>query len=82
MKVCTPFEAERCQRFNDTTGAFGYWSARGPTPASLHPDRCECQGKDPTPHKHYPEAPYSCARCSACQGYVPELLPWARAKTS
>jgi hypothetical protein len=59
----------RSERFNDTTGAFGYWTANGPTSAAFHPDRCVCQGTDPTPHKHYRESPHRCARCSACDRY-------------
>ncbi len=47
----------RSKRFNDTTGALT-WNYRS---ASLHPDRCECQAPETTPHKHYDEAPYACA---------------------
>ena len=68
-------EWARGQRFNATTGAFGYCTTMGPTGANHHPDRCVCQGGDPTPHKHY-EADYSrglCARCSECMGYVPAV---------
>lgn len=57
-------------RFNNTTGVIGYVSSLGRTPGSYHPDRCICQGDDSTPHKHYPEKPYACARCR-CTFYSP-----------
>ncbi len=31
---------------------------------------CRCQGDDPYTHKHYREAPHSCARCSECQAFT------------
>lgn len=34
----------RMREFNETTGVFGYMTARGPTGANHHPDRCVCQG--------------------------------------
>jgi hypothetical protein len=58
------------KRFNDTTGTHGYISSKGPTGANFHPDRCICQGNDPTPHKHSLEPPYSCARCVECKAYI------------
>lgn len=58
----------RSERFNDTTGAFT-WNHRS---AQEHPDRCRCQD-EATPHKHYPEPPHSCARCSACSAYSPAV---------
>lgn len=61
--------AERSKNFNDTTG-----SLRG---GNSHPDRCKCQEKETgtyadTPHKHYPEPPYSCGRCK-CKAYEPAV---------
>lgn len=68
-------EPERSKRFNETTGAVGYWSAKGSTGAYEHPDRCICQKNDPTPHKHYPDPPFSCARCGhiSCPAYKPAV---------
>lgn len=60
---------ERWAHFNDTTGAIGCMTKRGPTGAHCHPDRCTCQGTDPTPHKHRDEPPHSCARCLECSAY-------------
>lgn len=54
------------RRFNNTTGAIS-WGYRS---AGLHPDRCICQADDATPHKHYPESPFACARCE-CAFYSP-----------
>lgn len=71
-------DEDRSARFNATTGALGYSSAHGPTPASLHPDRCVCQQNDPIPHKHYQETPFRCARCSNCRGYAPALHEYRR----
>jgi hypothetical protein len=65
--------AERSQRFSGTCGTHGYISKLGRTGANLHPDRCVCQGSDPTPHKHYREAPHNCARCTECDAYTPAL---------
>lgn len=62
---------ERSRRFNETCGVFGYISRLGRTGANLHPDRCSCQGRDTTPHKHYPEPPFACARCNPCHAYEP-----------
>ena len=58
---------ERSRRFNDTTGVL-----RG---GNAHRDRCCCQTKETgsnadTPHKHYSEPPFDCARCG-CEAYVP-----------
>lgn len=64
---------DRGKRFNETTGAFGYMSVHGPRGGHQHPDRCWCQGDDPTPHKHYDGAPNMCARCSECRGYAPAI---------
>jgi hypothetical protein len=64
-----PAMPARCTRFNDTTGALT-WNYQS---ASLHPDRCKCQGNDPTPHKHYDEPPYACARCVKCEAYEPAV---------
>lgn len=63
----------RMRRFNGSVGACGYTSRLGPTPASMHPDRCVCQGDDPTPHKHYDHAPHNCARCGKCESYEPAV---------
>jgi hypothetical protein len=65
---------ERRRVFHETCGAFGYISARGPTGANHHPDRCTCQGDDTTPHKHYNNPPYACARCGKCNAYTPLLV--------
>lgn len=66
--------AERNQRFNDGTGAFSW----GGYHAGLHPDACVCNLEETgqfagTPHKHYAEAPHSCARCGHknCPRYRP-----------
>jgi len=64
---------ERHCFFKNTCGTNGWTSRRGKEPGSTHPDRCACQGNDPTPHKHYNEPPFSCARCSECDGYTPAL---------
>jgi putative FmdB family regulatory protein len=64
---------ERHQFFKNTCGTNGWTSQRGREPGFTHPDRCVCQGSDPTPHKHYDEAPFSCARCSGCKAYRPAL---------
>lgn len=57
---------ERVRRFNATTGVL--------SGGTNHPDRCRCQDRPDrfpgTPHKHYEEPPYSCARC-ACDAYAP-----------
>lgn len=65
---------QRSSRFNETTGAHGYISVAGRTGGNHHPDRCICQGEDSTPHKHYSEAPFRCARCG-CPGYTPAIEP-------
>lgn len=61
----------RIRRFKATTGAlYG---------GNDHPDRCVCQRKETgpyagTPHQHYQEPPFGCARCGgACKGYEPEV---------
>ncbi len=64
---------ERRVRFSDTCGASGYMSKLGRTGANRHPDRCVCQGRETTPHKHYDDPPYNCARCGDCAGYVPAV---------
>lgn len=46
-----------------------------------HPDRCECQGNDPGPHRHYEQAPYHCARCE-CEAYAPVAETLKSADTS
>lgn len=61
--------SERSRLFNDTTGAL----AGG----NRHPHRCVCQTQETgayadTPHKHYDEAPYDCARCQ-CEAYRPAI---------
>ena len=56
----------RWRRFNEAVGTVGYVGAAGPTGAHRHPDRCVCQGDDPTPHKHRDEPPHACARCTSC----------------
>jgi hypothetical protein len=60
---------ERLQRFNEGTACL--------SGGNSHPDRCVCQTKETgqfagTPHKHYDEPPYSCARCG-CEAYVPAI---------
>lgn len=35
---------ERSNRFNETTGVFGYMSKSGLRGGNHHPDRCRCQG--------------------------------------
>jgi hypothetical protein len=57
----------RLDRINGQGGALS-WNGRG---FDVHPDRCECQGADPIPHRHYDHAPYGCARCSECKAYSP-----------
>ncbi len=62
----------RCKNFNETSGAiYG---------GNVHPDRCVCQGTDPTPHRHYREWPFSCSRCGHknCAAYRAALKPVAR----
>jgi len=61
-------EPDGSRRFNETTGALT-WAGRS---AEEHPDRCVCQ-KGVTPHKHYDEAPFLCARCTECTGYRPAV---------
>ena len=63
--------AVRSRRFNDTTGALS-WRYRS---AAEHPDRCVCQNES-TPHKHYSDPPYSCARCGSarCARYRPAIF--------
>lgn len=57
----------RVLRFNETTGCL--------SGGDVHVDRCVCQKDDPTPHKHYAEVPYSCARCGheRCAAYTPAV---------
>lgn len=63
---------ERSASFNDTTGAVS-WCLR---PAWEHPHACKCNAKEKhgqyagTPHKHYDEPPFACARCS-CEAFDP-----------
>jgi putative FmdB family regulatory protein len=64
---------ERHNFFKNTCGTNGWTSQRGREPGFMHPDRCVCQGDDPTPHKHYDEKPHSCARCGECRRYKPAL---------
>lgn len=59
----------RMARFNGSGGALS-WNHRS---FAEHPDRCECQGDDPIPHRHYDYAPYVCARCNRCNGYSPKV---------
>lgn len=67
----------RSALFNDTFESVGSILAtmRGHSIASAHPHRCKCQDAsgEKDPHKHYPEPPFSCARCSACDAYTPSL---------
>ena len=58
---------DRLYRINNEGGALS-WCGHS---FCLHPDRCECQGDDPIPHRHYDYAPYNCARCGRCNGYSP-----------
>ena len=61
---------ERFIEFNSAGGAVS-WNRR---PFSVHPDRCKCQGDDPTPHRHYErDAGHPCARCSKCEAYKPAI---------
>lgn len=67
MREHKPPVPERLQRFNDGTGCL--------TGGNQHSDRCVCQTKETgqfagTPHKHYDEPPYACARCG-CKAYDP-----------
>jgi hypothetical protein len=67
MREHKPPVPERLQRFNNETACL--------TGGNAHPDRCKCQEKETgqfagTPHKHYDEPPYNCARCS-CRAYEP-----------
>lgn len=73
MSTPKPPMPARCRNFNDTMGAMGYMTAHGPAGGNRHPDRCKCQGNDTTPHKHYDDFPYSCARCMKCKAYDPAL---------
>jgi len=57
----------RLDRINHQGGALS-WEGRS---FALHPDRCECQGSDPIPHRHYDHAPHRCARCGQCDAYAP-----------
>lgn len=73
------FAADRgrlSRQFSETVGVFGYVSAAGPTGANHHPGRCVCQGDDTTPHKHYREPPFKCARCLGCGGFTPARPLW------
>lgn len=64
---------QRSQRFNEQCGVSGFMSTKGPRGGNHHVDRCTCQQRDTTPHKHYAEPPYSCARCVECKGYTPAV---------
>ena len=59
---------ERIENFRATTGAI--------SGGIDHPERCKCQDLPDnypgTPHQHYREPPYQCARCS-CKGYDPAV---------
>ena len=59
---------ERIKNFKATTGALSGGAG--------HPDRCVCQDKPDaypgTPHQHYQEPPFECARCG-CKGYKPSV---------
>ena len=60
---------ERLRRFNEETACL--------VGGNQHPDRCVCQEKETgqfagTPHKHYDEPPYECARCE-CKSYRPAV---------
>ncbi len=66
---------ERYDAFGDAGGALS-WNGRS---FSEHPDRCVCQGSDPTPHRHYDDAAIprgfgGCARCG-CVEYTPAFTP-------
>ena len=58
---------DRLDRINGQGGALT-WCGRS---FAEHPDRCQCQGDDTTPHRHYDHAPYRCARCGKCDAYSP-----------
>lgn len=62
---------KRSARFNAQNGVSGFMSAKGPAGANRHPDRCVCNEKETTPHKHRREHPHSCARCVECKAYEP-----------
>lgn len=69
MRENKPPVPERLQRFNDGTGCL--------SGGNSHFDRCVCQEKEKgqfagTPHKHYDEPPYGCARCG-CKAYEPAI---------
>ena len=85
LSVCPlPDARTRVERFHEFQGAGGAisWNRR---PFSEHPDRCVCQGDDPTPHRHHSDWRLSCARCScveytpafslACGGSLRRLIP-------
>lgn len=65
---------ERSREFNETTGCIS-WGGRDPI---HHPHACVCQGRPDnfpgTPHKHYDEPPFACARCGKCQAYRPRFV--------
>jgi len=65
----------RSARFNASFSRVGGMLAcfRGMRFALDHPDRCRCQDRsgETTPHKHYPDAPFSCARGCGCRAYHP-----------
>jgi putative FmdB family regulatory protein len=77
LSVCPlPDVRTRVERFHEFQGAGGAisWNRR---PFSEHPDRCVCQGDDPTPHRHHDDARPgfgSCARCG-CIEYTPAFTP-------
>lgn len=67
----------RSALFNETFESVGsiLSTMRGGDLASAHPHRCKCQDKsgEKGPHKHYPDPPFSCARCSDCDAYTPAI---------
>jgi len=68
----------RLDRINGEGGALS-WCGRS---FAEHPDRCDCQGADPIPHRHYDEAPHHCARCVECRGYAPVEVVAPRPQSS
>jgi hypothetical protein len=66
LTAATRSTLERIENFKSTVGALSGGTG--------HRDRCKCQDKPDTypgtPHQHYRDAPYECARCG-CRGYDP-----------
>lgn len=67
----------RSARFNESFTTVGAIlnTMRGGDLATSHPDRCRCQDAsgEKDSHKHYPEAPFPCARGCGCKAYHPAI---------